>query len=85
MLAYRLILAGILMVLLGGCAIPVAPFYDEPFPKDLQTKLNAGASQDEVVHLLGAPNATSGLDPLSWTDFVLSSRPLVRSSTSSRS
>lgn len=58
MLAYRLILAGILMVLLGGCAIPVAPFYDEPFPKDLQTKLNAGASQDEVVHLLGAPNAT---------------------------
>jgi len=48
MLAYRLILAGILMVLLGGCAIPVAPFYDEPFPKDLQTKLNAGASQDEV-------------------------------------
>lgn len=74
MLAYRLILAGILMVLLGGCAIPVAPFYDEPFPKDLQTKLNAGASQDEVVHLLGAPNATR-LNGKFW--YYGATRPVV--------
>lgn len=58
LLVYLLILGGVSVLLLCGCALPVAPFHDEPFPKDLQAKLNAGASQDEVIQLLGAPHAT---------------------------
>jgi hypothetical protein len=70
----RLFTLVIISLLLSGCAIPVAPFYDEPFPKDLQTKLNAGASQDEVVHLLGAPNATR-LNGKFW--YYGGTRPLI--------
>ena len=59
---------------LSGCAIPVAPFYDEPLPKEQLTQLKAGASQDEVIHLLGEPNATR-LNGKFW--YYGATRPLV--------
>lgn len=46
------------MQLLNGCVVPVAPFYDEPLPKDGLAQLQAGASGDEVVALLGEPHIT---------------------------
>lgn len=49
------ILTVILMALLSGCAIPVTPFYDESFPKDLKTKLIADTSQiEEADAAIGA-------------------------------
>lgn len=59
---------------LSGCAIPVAPFYDEPLPKEQLTQLKAGASQDEVVDLLGKPHAERA-DGKYW--YYGGTRPLV--------
>lgn len=67
-------LGGASILLLSGCAIPVAPFYDEPLPKEQLTQLKAGASQDEVVHLLGEPQATR-LNGKFW--YYGATRPLV--------
>lgn len=45
-------------LLLSGCAIPVAPFYDQPLPNDQIDQLKPGATQDDVIRLLGDPDTT---------------------------
>jgi len=48
----------IVAILLSGCAIPVAPFYDEPYPADRLSLLKPGALQRDVIDLLGQPHAS---------------------------
>lgn len=61
-------------MLLSGCAIPVAPFYAEPLPKDRLKQIKAGANKDEVIQLVGEPHATR-LDGKFW--YYGGTRPLV--------
>ena len=56
----RLFTLGAIAMLLSGCAIPVALFYDEPLPKDRLTQIKAGANKGEVIQLFGEPHATRG-------------------------
>jgi outer membrane protein assembly factor BamE (lipoprotein component of BamABCDE complex) len=70
----RLFILVIISMLLSGCAIPVAPFYDEPLPKDRLTQIKAGANKDEVIQLFGEPHATR-LDGKFW--YYGGTRPLV--------
>lgn len=53
----RLPALGGISILLSGCIIPVAPFFDEPFPNDQLTQLKAGeaasfAQADSKRHIV---------------------------------